>query len=296
MWSWTGLGGFTMPPLLQFLLGRYGFRTTMRIWACALFLVTLPLVYFIKPRLPPGSSSSSTARPLRLKFVFSRTFLLYQAANIAEAVGFFLPAIYLPTYARTALGAGSLPAAVTVLALNVAAVAGCVLMGMLTDRLEVTTCIMISTVGAAGGTFLLWGLATNLPVLYLFCIVYGLFAGAYTSTWPGIMRQMMTAQATSGGDGHDERGRPASQRAGASSGAGSSITVDPVMVFGILAMGRGVGNVVSGPLSEALIKGQPWLGQAFAGYGSGYGTLIAFTGVTATAGGASYVWTRIGWM
>ena len=284
MWSGTGLGGCTAPPLLQFLLTRYGFRTTLRVWACALFVLAMPLVYFIKPRLPAGSSSG--ARPLRLNFVLNRRFVLYQLANIFEAVGFFLPSIYLPTYARTALGAGAFPAAMTVLALNVAQVLGCVVMGTLVDRLEVTTCILISTVGAAVGTFLFWGLASNLAVLYVFCVVYGFFAGAYTSTWPGIMRQMMSTP-TNRADGP-----PGSNHRGGS----TTVTVDPVMVFGILAMGRGVGNVVAGPLSEALVKGRPWMGQAFAGYGSGYGPLIAFTGATAAAGGASYVWRRVGWM
>lgn len=71
---------------------------------------------------------------------------------------------------------------------------------------------------------------------------------------------------------------------------------DPSMVFAFLAMGRGVGNVVSGPLSEALIKGEPWLGQAFGGYGSGYGPLIAFTGASAFFGGGSFVWKRLGWL
>lgn len=280
MWAGTGLGGCLFPPLLQFLLGRFGFRFTLRVWAAALFLLTMPLMYFIKPRLPAGSSSSSG--PLKLSFVRKPLFLMYQTANIVEAVGFFLPTIYLPTYARATLGAGSFASASTLLALNVASVLGCVTMGVIVDRLEVTTCIMISTVGAALGTFLLWGLATNLTVLYLFCLVYGFFAGAYTSTWPGIMRQMRSNPTNSLGESRVVDG--------------SLTTVDPVMVFGILAMGRGVGSIVSGPLSEAMLSGKPWLGRAFAGYGSGYGALIAFTGVTAAAGGASWVWRRIGWL
>lgn len=273
MWSGTGLGGCTIPLLLEFLLGRYGFRTTLRIWSIALFLLTIPLVYFIKPRLPP--SATTHIKPTKLGFVTHRSFILYQPANIAEAAGFFLPGLYLPSYARSALGAGSFPAALTVLAVNVASVGGTVAMGALTDRLDVTTCIMISTAGTVLGTFLLWGFATNLATLYVFCIVYGVFAGAYTATWPGIMKQMTMAP----------------------TGLGAARSAfDPVMVFGLLAAGRGVGNVVSGPLSEALIKGMPWQGQAAGGYGSGYGTLIAFTGTTAVVGGGSFLWKRLGWM
>ncbi|KAJ4144391.1 hypothetical protein LMH87_003275 [Akanthomyces muscarius] len=285
MWSGTGLGGITMPLLLEFLLGRYGFRTTLRIWAAALFVATLPLVYFMKPRLPPAAARVS---PLKLGFVFSRTFALYQVTNIVEALGYFLPGIYLPSYARVTLGAGPFPSALTLLVLNVATVVGCVAMGWLTDRLHVTTCILVSTAGTAVGTFLLWGLGQNLATLYAFCALYGMFAGAYTSTWPGIMRQVTTAP--------PERGDDGSSSSGSSSSGGGGRVFDPIMVCGFLALGRGIGNVVSGPLSEALIANMPWKGDAAAGYGSGYGTLIAFTGTTAVVGGGSYLFRRVGWM
>jgi hypothetical protein len=49
------------------------------------------------------------------------------------------------------------------------------------------------------------------------------------------------------------------------------------MVFGWLCVGRGIGNVVSGPLSNSLLSGgNPWLGRAFAGFGSGYGSMILY--------------------
>lgn len=289
MWSGTGLGGITMPLLLEFLLGKYGFRTTLRIWAGALFAATLPLVYFMKPRLPPAAGGSGVS-PLKLGFVFSKTFMLYQVTNIVEALGYFLPGIYLPSYARVTLGASSFTAALTLLVVNVATVVGCVAMGWLTDRLHVTTCILVSTVGTAVGTFLLWGLGQNLATLYAFCALYGMFAGAYTSTWPGIMRQI-TQGPTSAGGGEDT-----GSGSGSSSGGNGGRTFDPIMVCGFLALGRGIGNVVSGPLSEALIANKPWKGDAMAGYGSGYGTLIAFTGTTAVVGGGSYLFRRVGWI
>lgn len=59
---------------------------------------------------------------------------------------------------------------------------------------------------------------------------------------------------------------------------------DPVMVQGHLCVGKGLGNVLSGPLSAALIRGSPWKGQVRGGYGTGYGVMILFTGVTALFG------------
>lgn len=272
MWSGTGLAGFALPLLFEKFLHEYGFRTTLRIWSVSLFVFTLPLAFFIKPRLP--YSATRHINPLKLGFALRRNFMLHQLANIAQALGFFLPGIYLPSYARTALGAGTFQSALTVLLINVSSVFGCVAMGALTDRLHVTNCFMISAIGATLSTFFLWGFSTNLPVLYVYCVAYGIFAGSYTTAWTGIMHMVSSAPV---------------------SGSGGT-SFDPAMVLGVLCAGRGIGNVASGPLSGALIKGMPWQGQVGGGYGTGYGSLIVFTGATALASGATFVFRRVGWI
>ena len=68
------------------------------------------------------------------------------------------------------------------------------------------------------------------------------------------------------------------------------------LVFGLLAAGRGIGSVVSGPLSEALLSERPWVEDAMLGYGTGYGGLIVFTGISAMLGGMSWVGRRVGWV
>ncbi|KAF4301587.1 Major facilitator superfamily [Botryosphaeria dothidea] len=259
MWAGTGLSGVILPIGMQELLAKWGFATTLRIWAIACFILTAPLVFYVKPRLP--LSQTTRVRTFNLRFLYQAPFTLLQTGNILESLGFFLPNIYLPTYARSVLGTSSLLASLTIVVYNVASVFGCILMGIIVDRVPVTTCILISTVGATVGVFVLWGLALNLPLLYVFCVVYGLFAGSFTSTWPGIMRDVTTKM----------RG-----------------AVDPGMVFACLAAGRGIGNVVSGPLSEALVgKTEGW--HAGWAYGSGFGALIVFTGVSAALGGLSCV-------
>lgn len=287
MWAGNGLAGVVLPLLLQSLLDKLGYQTTLRLWSGALFAMTSPLVYFIRPRIPVHGAS--TTRPWDLRFWRTKTFLCYQFCNIVEATGFFLPskcrftlqsicgtladqtpkAIYLPSFARTTLGAGSLTSASTVLLVNVASVFGSVAMGWLIDRFHVTTCILVSTIGCVLGVFCVWGLSSSLPTLYFFCITYGLFAGSFSSSWPGVMSEVA---------------RVGGKRYG---------YVDPTMVFGWLCAGRGVGNVVAGPLSQALLSsGNIW--KADYGYGSGYGGLIVFTGVSALMGGASWIWRRTG--
>lgn len=250
---------------MEVALNNFGFRTVLRAWSILLFVLTAPLLYFVKPRLPLPPSTDS--RRFDLNFLKSRTFNVLQTGNIIEGLGFFIPSIYLPTYARL-LGGSSVASTLTVVLFNVASVFGCVVMGLIVDKFHVTTCILLSTIGSTIGVFALWGLATSLPLLYIFCIIYGLFAGSFTSTWPGIMQVVRKRVA------HTE----------------------PGMVFAWLAAGRGVGNVASGPLSEVLLHGRPWLGQAALGYGSGYGSVIVFTGITALLGGVSIFGRRIGWI
>ena len=140
--------------------------------------------------------------------------------------------------------------------------------GALTDRLHVTTVILMSTIGATLSVFLLWGLSASLPILCIFSVMYGLSAGGFSSTWTGATQEIRKR------DDNAELG----------------------MVFGLLAAGRGIGSVVSGPLSEALLSGEPWRGEAKLGYGTGYGPLIVFTGISAIFGGFSWVGRRAGWV
>jgi MFS family permease len=284
MWSGTGLAGVILPLVIEALLTKYGIQTTLRTFSLVIFLLTVPLAFFIKPRVP--ASAATRFRPFTLRFLYQRRFSLYQFTNVLQALGYFLPGLYLPLYARITLGASPFMSALTVLLINVASVFGCVVMGTLSDRLDVTTCLLICGGGAALSTLLFWGLASSMPLLYVFSIVYGLFAGSFSSTWPGVMFDM---------EEKDRRERE--QRSGSTAQeirAGTD--VDGVMVFAFLGAGRGIGNVVSGPLADAMVKGLPWKGQAAAGYGSGYGTLIVFTGVTALCGGASFLFKRLGWL
>ncbi|KAJ4294561.1 hypothetical protein N0V90_008252 [Kalmusia sp. IMI 367209] len=261
VWSAAGFGGAVLPLVLEALLSNVGFQNTARICAGILFAISAPLSFWVKPRLP--YSASVNRAPLNMKFATTKLFILYQLANIIEATGYFIPAIYLPTYARTTLGVSNFLSALTAILTNISATVGLVVMGSLSDKIHVTTCMIISAVGVATSVFAIWGLASNLATLYVFCIFYGLFAGSWPAIWPGIMKEI-------------------SQR------GGSNDPANP-MVLTHLCFGKGVGNVISGPLSDALIKGRPWQGKVMGGYGSGFGILILYTGVTGLLSGTNYL-------
>ncbi|KAH7112871.1 major facilitator superfamily domain-containing protein [Dendryphion nanum] len=265
MWSAAGLGGVIIPLILDNLLLRLGFATAMRVWAGIYFVLAAPLAYFVRPRLPHGVTEK---RPFwNFRSVRSRFFTLNQIANILQGMGYYLPGIYLPTFARVAFGASTWLATLTLMLLNVFATIGLVTMGSLTDRFSSRTCILISAVGSSLAVFLFWGCATSLPLLYIFCITYGFFAGCWPAVWPAVMKET-AARGDARGYGF----------------------VDTMMVYGLLCVGRGIGNIISGPLSEVLIEGMPWEGQMIGGYGSGFGPLIVFTGVTSLLSGMNTLW------
>lgn len=217
-----------------------------------------PLLFYLRPRLP--ISRASHTRPFDFRFLLSWTFIIYESGNILEAMGYFLPTIYLPTYAKS-LGASSIESTLTVMVFNLASVFGCVIMGSMVDRYHATTCILGSTIGSTIAVFLIWGFADSLAPLYIFCIFYGLFAGSFTSTWPAVVSEIKK----------------------------KNVYTDPSIIFGMLSTGRGIGNIISGPLSGALLAHSSWEGVAAKAYGSGYGPLIVFTGVSAFLGGLGVI-------
>jgi nitrate/nitrite transporter NarK len=57
MWAGTGAAGLIIPFVMNFLLSEYGFRTTLRVWAVSLLILSAPLIYFLRPRIPASSVS-----------------------------------------------------------------------------------------------------------------------------------------------------------------------------------------------------------------------------------------------
>jgi MFS family permease len=263
--SGAGLGGLVLPLIINALLNNVGFATTMRVWAAILFGIGIPLAYFVRPRLPPSTTEKKPFWNFRV--VRSKFFLLNQAANLAQGAGYYLPGIYLPSFTRETFGTSTWLSTLSLMLLNLSAMVGLMIMGHLTDRFNSRTCIFISAFGATIAVFLFWGLAVSLAQLYIFCILFGLFSGSFPAVWPAVMREVA--------------------RRGEERGFGH---VDTLMVYSFLCVGRGVGNIVAGPLSEALVDGMPWKGELLGGFGSGYGALIIFLGLTSLISGMNTLW------
>jgi MFS family permease len=260
MWAGTGIAGTVVPFLLQWLLDSYGFRTALRVWAIVLAILATPCVYSIKPRLPITSASSF--RPVDISFLKHKEFWIFQTGNILQSLGFFLPTLYIPSFAL-AIGLPSFAGPLALSLFNVAFAFGAVLIGTLVDRFHVTVAILTCTVGQMISIFIFWGLTSSQAMLYIFAMLFGCFGGAFSCTWSGCANEMQRSEKNG--------------------------NVDVSMVVALLAAGKGIGAVISGPLSERLLNLDTWKGHAGFAYGSGYGLLLVFTGVSATLGGTAWL-------
>ncbi|KAF4635406.1 hypothetical protein G7Y89_g2692 [Cudoniella acicularis] len=265
MWAGTGVAGLIIPFTMNILLGRYGFRTTLRIWAVVIVAISSPLIYFLRPRLPISSVSNSPRRGLG--FLQTSAFWFLSIGLAIQSLGYFIPGIYLPTFARS-LGLSPTIGTMLLALINAAGVVSNVGMGMLVDRVHVTTVILLCSVGAAMSIFLFWGLSSSLPLLCIFSILYGFFAGGFGSTNAGFFKVVKQ---------RDE-------------------TTDMGTLIAFICAARGIGAIASGPVSEAFLAGQHWQDKAEMGYKSEFGSLIVFTGVTAAVAAVSFVGRRLGWV
>ncbi|KAM0715752.1 hypothetical protein Q7P37_008266 [Cladosporium fusiforme] len=258
MWAGTGLAGTVLPFLLQWVLDTHGYRTALRLYAFTLFVLASPCLYFIRPRLPITNASSW--RPVEISFLKHCQFWIFQSGNILQSLGFFLPTLYIPSFASS-IGLPSFAGPLALALFNVAFTFGAVFIGTLVDRFHVSVAILTCTVGQMISIFVFWGLASSQSMLYIFAMLFGCFGGAFSCTWSGCANAIQR---------HENNGN-----------------VDVSVVVALMAAGKGIGAVISGPLSEKLLTLDTWRGQAGFAYGSGYGLLLVFTGVSATLGATS---------
>lgn len=249
--SASGLAGIAMPFLIDSLLHRYGHRTTLRALAVGMALLTAPLIPFLKGRLPP--TETSTMATTNWSFLHQPLFWIYGLATLIQGLGFFFPAVYLPSYAA-AIGLNSTQGALLIATMCIAQVLGQFAFGYLSDtktpvRVLATACCLMSTIAA----LVLWGFAKSETLLVIFSLVYGFFSYGF-----GTMRVAM----------------------------GTEVCNDPslaVAMYAVFVFLQGVGNVLVGPISAALLSKEIQI----VSYGvSGYSSLIVFVGICMFASAA----------
>lgn len=269
--SCKNIVGSACPFLLRALLDRYGFPTTIRIWA-ALAAGTSVLAIFLIPT-HPSRLSAPTERPRQIPWSFLKhqTIYIYSVAIILQSAGYGIPQTYLNTYAREVTHLSQTSATLLLTLFNAPGIIACSSFGYLSSNkrfsLPATTVICISALSSALSALLFWGLTSqgSMGLLVLFSTTFGFFAGGYSATWGSIL-SFLESEAAS----HNE-------------------AIDSGMLYGLLNGARGIGYVSGGLAGVPLLKAGT-LGSSGLGYGTSYGPLIVFTGLSTAFGGWSVLW------
>ena len=240
--SAAGASGIAMPLIIEALLDRYSYRTTLRTIAFTMVVLTGPLIPLMRSRLPPSQANAITRTDW--SFASNPLFLVYCFANFAQGLGFFFPSLFLPSYA-TSIGLGAREGAMLLSVMSAAQVAGQWTFGILSDKMGLNPLVLLSTIVTAAACFTSWGLAHDLAPLVVFSLLFGFFAYGFSS-----MRARM----------------------------GTAVSEEPtaaLATFGIFTFCQGSGNVLAGPISAGLLSGRVQRDS----YGIvRYKALVVFTG------------------
>ena len=259
LFSITDLFGFIFAFLGEILLGRSGLRWTLLTFAGIVLVISGPAMLFLKPRPLEGNEIHCRQSPLAIlrrcaqnarRYSRQYIFYLFTFSNLFQAFAFYLPFIYLPSY-TTDLGHTPTQAALVLAVANFAQIFGELGFGQLSDKVNVYVLIVISSLVASISVLTLWGLAQSLVQLIFFALVFGGFASGFISLWAGM------------GSAFGEE--------------------NAQMIFSILSFCRGMGNIVSGPISSALLRSLPEHDSSqphHHPYGNGkYARVVLFVGI-----------------
>ncbi|KAI5293037.1 hypothetical protein KEM52_005873, partial [Ascosphaera acerosa] len=162
--SGTGFAGVVTPIILSRLLKSFNLHSVFRIWALVTAVACVPVLLVVKPRVPDSLRANPSRNP-DLMFFRSKAFNLYQVANIIQGLGYFVPSVYLPLFARTVGFSSDSSNPLLVSLFNGSLVFGSIIVGMLTDHRLTNFSILATSIGAVLSVLLLWGLSVNLAIL-----------------------------------------------------------------------------------------------------------------------------------
>ena len=218
----TGITGSAFPFILQLMLDRFGAPTTLR--GLALFIVVAigPAILLVQPRSNHYTGSYTHLVTRYMHLFYQPLFYVYSISNFLQGIAYYLPSIFLPLCAAT-LGLDSLYGALLIVILSLSQLAGQLMFGHFADAQVSASLLLILSSGISGlATIFLWGLAKSFAVLAIFSALFGFFASGWSATWARM---------------------------------GMNLSVEPsaqLMTFGLFCAQRGLGNVISGPISGAL--------------------------------------------
>ncbi|EEB98442.1 hypothetical protein MPER_02044, partial [Moniliophthora perniciosa FA553] len=131
----TAVGGFVLPLTVPLLIKSHGPTKALRYLSIIVAAFLIPTIPFCRNRVPELRVRIRAPEPrgsVSGQWWRKATFWTLMAANTIQGFGYFVPIIWLPTFA-SALHIGATKASVTLALLNGASVLGGISMGYLSD-------------------------------------------------------------------------------------------------------------------------------------------------------------------
>ncbi|CAE6459568.1 unnamed protein product [Rhizoctonia solani] len=221
----TAVGGLVLPLVLPSIIRPHGTSSTLRYLSIAVFILLSAVLPFIRPRLPEGRIRH-IAMTSRTKWSTNKSFRLLLCVTALQGFAYFLPIVYLPTFAQDMKMSDS-QASLALALLNGSSVISRIALGHLSDTFNPWILTTLTLAATSVATFVLWGaLVTTIGSLSVYSILFGALAGGFSSLWTGFVRPIAKDDTTAA-----------------------------TSMLGMLMLSRGLGNVLSTPISSVLIAG-----------------------------------------
>ncbi|TKA66347.1 hypothetical protein B0A55_08244 [Friedmanniomyces simplex] len=182
----SGVSGMVIPVVVGWMLERYGFRVALRVYAGATVVISGPGLLLIRPRarasrdvarttLRRGRTVVQALRP----YATNVHFLIMAAAVFVQGLGFFIPNIYISSFAE-GLGLSTSAGSGLLALVSLSQVLGQCWQGWASDKVNIYLPLSISALVPGLGALILWGQAKGLAYLAPFAITWGLFSASYS--------------------------------------------------------------------------------------------------------------------
>ncbi|KAJ7617495.1 major facilitator superfamily domain-containing protein, partial [Mycena polygramma] len=220
-------GGLILPPILPPMISKYGSSKTLRIVGIAVAILLLVLFPLVKPCLPQARVHIHGPTPRGAQgiqdWLRHKSFLVFLVVNTVQGFGYFVPILYLPTFAN-ALDVSSTKSALTLTMVNAASLVGRLSMGFLSDKFNPWILALSTLLTTSAAMFILWGLLPHsFAGLLAFGVAYGSIASGRSSLWAGFVKPLAKDDAAMS-----------------------------TAIYGYLPLTGGIGNILSTPISAKL--------------------------------------------
>ncbi|EKM49545.1 uncharacterized protein PHACADRAFT_188642 [Phanerochaete carnosa HHB-10118-sp] len=261
----TACGGLVLPLVLPPLIDKYGYAKVMRFYSIVCAGILTLVVPFVRGRLPEARIVHGPINPRavaqhRFFWLKDRTFWVINLANTLQGLAYFRPSALAAEYAlrssiyshsaltfndlayASSLRLSSRDSSLSLALLNAASLVGRLSNGLLSDTINPWLIASVTLMLASLSVFVLWGvLSYTLTGVLVYGIAYGCLAGGWTSLWVSFLRPIAKDDPT--------------------------LTTS---MLGCMLLFRGVGNILSTPISTALQNNDSGIGSQPIGIGDAY--------------------------